>query len=231
MANTHDIGDIIISARPFSDYLAQFALTEGDLLNGAILDCPGGASDFAAKIRVMGGTAVSVDPWYQQSHRALMQRINQDLERVKQWTASQPDRFPLDENGVWHDFHIWQSTAHAFLADIKRDRNEDTGYYLSATLPKLPFPEQRFALAVSGFLLFTYPQHFDLAFHRQAIHELLRVAREVRLHPLNDSAQNPYPELSNLLEQLDSDGIVAEFLTVPGQSDVRDTQTLCLKRC
>jgi hypothetical protein len=220
---SHAIGEIVISARPFADYAAQFALSDNVLRNGRILDCPGGASDFAATVRSFGGQATSVDPCYAYDISELAQRITADLTRVLDWTAAQPDRFPMDEQGVWCHASAWRDTAEAFLADIQRDRSHNTRHYQPAALPDLPFPNDSFTLAVSGFLLFTYPRYFDVGFHLRALRELLRVAREVRPHPLNDSAGNPCPMLETVLGHLTAEGIQAELMTVSGQSDPRDT--------
>ncbi|GLF99600.1 hypothetical protein [Streptomyces yaizuensis] len=224
------IGDIIISARPFPDYTTQFALTTDDLLAGPVLDCPGGASDFAATVRALGGTAVSADPAYHQSPSLLARMVDRDLARVRQWTASQPERFPLDESGQWIHAQRWSAAATSFLDDFRRDRAEGTGHYRALPLPSLPFADNTFALAVSGFLLFTYPGHFDFAFHLAALGELTRIATEVRVHPLNDSAQTPCPALPRLRHHLSEAGIDSEILTVQGQSDSRDNLTLRLTR-
>ena len=58
------------------------------------------------------------------------------------------------------------------------DRDEATGHYVSALLPTLPFPDRTFALATSGFLLFTYPDHFDQAFHLGALREPREVSKD-----------------------------------------------------
>jgi hypothetical protein len=229
-SKAHAIGDIVISARPFADYVAQFALSDPMIRNGRVLDCPGGASDFAATVRDMGGQATSIDPCYADGVAELAQRITTDLTRVLTWTAAQPDRFPMDEHGVWCHAHAWRAAADTFLADIQRDRDQNTRHYQPAALPCLPFPDDSFTLAVSGFLLFTYPRHFDVDIHLRALRELLRVAKEVRVHPLNDSAGNPYPMLETVLGHLAADGIRADLIAVRGQSDTRDTHTLRLTR-
>ncbi|MGW1977662.1 hypothetical protein [Streptomyces sp. NPDC001889] len=224
------IGDIVITARPATDCVAQFALSTDDLLAGPVLDCPGGASDFAATVRTLGGTAVSADPVYSHSPSDLARAVERDLARVRAWTASQPDRFPLDGAGQWTHAHRWNTAATTFLDDFRRDRAATSGDYRALSLPRLPFPDDSFTLAVSGFLLFTYPRHFDVAFHLTAIRELVRVAADVRVHPLNDSARNPYPALPRLLRHLAEAGITSELLTVQGQSDSRDNLTLKLTR-
>ncbi|MFJ6895151.1 hypothetical protein [Streptomyces hokutonensis] len=229
-SKAHVIGDLVISARPFADYVAQFALSDPMLRIGRVLDCPGGASDFAAAVRTMGGQATSVDPCYGDDTAHLTRHITADLNRVLAWTAAQPGRFPLDELGVWRHAPAWRAAADAFLGDFRRDRDRNTGHYQPAALPRLPFPDDSFTLAVSGFLLFTYPHQFDVDFHLCALRELLRVAAEVRVHPLNDSAGNPYPMLETVLGHLAADGIRVDLIAVPGQSDTRDTQTLRLIR-
>jgi hypothetical protein len=226
----HAIGDIVISARPFADYVAQFDLSDVMLRNGRVLDCPGGGSDFAATVRNMGGQATSIDPCYAMSTAGLARRITTDLTRVLAWTAAQPDRFPMDDHGVWCHAPAWRAAADTFLADFQQDRGQDTRHYQPAALPCLPFPDDSFTLAVSGLLLFTYPRHFDVDMHLRAIRELLRVAREVRVHPLNDSGGNPSPILETVLEHLAVDGVRADLIAVPGQSDPRDTHTLRLTR-
>ncbi|RPK56980.1 hypothetical protein EES43_23060 [Streptomyces sp. ADI96-02] len=226
----HTIGGILVSARPFADYQAQFALTGHDLTAGPLLDCPGGASDFGATVRERGGQVISVDPCYVLPAADMTVRVAAELERVAAWTSAQPDRFPLDSRGSWTHAPAWQATAAGFLSDYAADRALGKGCYLPAALPRLPFTDGTFRLALSGFLLFTYPDHFDLAFHVRAAEELLRVAHEVRLHPLNDSGGIPYPHLDVLLTRLRARGITCDVLEVTGRSDARDTRTLRLKR-
>jgi hypothetical protein len=59
------IGEVVVTPRPPSDYRNMFLLDDG-LLEGPILDCPGGASPFGAQVRARGGIVVSVDPAYRQ---------------------------------------------------------------------------------------------------------------------------------------------------------------------
>ncbi|MFG3041937.1 hypothetical protein ACGFYZ_34065 [Streptomyces sp. NPDC048330] len=224
------IGEVLISARPFADGVAQFALRPDELTTGPVLDCPGGAGDFGATVRDLGGRAVSVDPCYVDSPEELATRVGAELDRVQAWTSSQPSRFPLDARGVWEQVPVWRSTAARFLDDYAADRGNATGHYVGAALPHLPFPDGTFTLALSGFLLFTYPDHFDEDFHLRAITELLRVAAEVRLHPLNDSAGNRYPHLDRLLDDLRARGVTCRLLEVTGRSDPRDDATLRLTR-
>jgi len=53
-------------------------------------------------------------------------------------------------------------------------------------LPNLPFENKQFDLALSSHFLFLYTDNLSLEFHIEAIDEMLRVAREVRIFPLLD---------------------------------------------
>ena len=84
------------------------------------------------------------------------------------------------------------AAAERFLGDLERGRNE--GRYLPHALPALPFPSGSFDLALCSHFLFLYSAAFDATFHRTALGELLRVAREVRVFPLltMDGAASPH---------------------------------------
>ncbi|NED06917.1 hypothetical protein G3I55_35315 [Streptomyces sp. SID6648] len=173
---------------------------------------------------------MSVDPCYLSPPDELAVRVEAELDRVERWTASQPDRFPLDPHGIWEQMPAWRSSAARFLTDYGEDRRNATGHYMRASLPRLPFADGTFSLALSGFLLFTYPDRFDEEFHLRALTELLRVATDVRLHPLNDSSGSPYRHLDGLLARLRPQGVTGELLPVAGRSDRRDDLTLRLTR-
>jgi hypothetical protein len=68
-----------------------------------------------------------------------------------------------------------------------------------ASLPRLPFPDGRFALTLSGFLLLVHPELRPPAALVEALVELARVTRgEVRAYPLHSSAGEPRPDLPGL---------------------------------
>ena len=69
-----------------------------------------------------------------------------------------------------------------FLRDFERGKTE--GRYLPQELPKLPFADGEFDLALCSHLLFTYSGQLSADFHAQAVMEMCRVAKEVRIFPL-----------------------------------------------
>jgi hypothetical protein len=70
----------------------------------------------------------------------------------------------------------------AFLGDY--DLGKLQGRYVDAELPSIAFPDKSFGVALCSHFLFLYTEHLSEAFHRSAILELCRVAREVRIFPL-----------------------------------------------
>jgi len=70
----------------------------------------------------------------------------------------------------------------AFLDDYELGKRQ--GRYVNAELPTLPFENGTFHLALCSHFLFLYSTQLGEAFHRAAIHEMCRVAVEVRIFPL-----------------------------------------------
>lgn len=204
------IGEIIVSSRPYDEYMAMFGLTEAEVLAGPVLDCPGGAGPFGAAVRAGGGDAVSADPAYALPRAEIVEQVRAGLEHGIRY---------LDEN---RESYVW--TFFASLDDLRRRRGAaleafardfhgPDDRYVPAALPDLPFADGAFRLALSAYLLFAYPDHIDEAAHEACLRELLRVSREeVRVFPLIDTAYVRYPGLDDLRRRLAATG---------GDSEVR----------
>ncbi len=69
-----------------------------------------------------------------------------------------------------------------FLEDFESGKR--AGRYVDAELPTLPFESAAFDLALCSHFLFLYSTQLGERFHVNALHELCRVASEVRIFPL-----------------------------------------------
>ena len=84
-----------------------------------------------------------------------------------------------------------------FLEDFEAGKAD--GRYIAGGLPRLPFADRAFDLALCSHFLFLYTSQLGEAFHLEAVRELCRVAAEVRIFPLLDldgqrfSARRPLP--------------------------------------
>ena len=99
-----------------------------------------------------------------------------------------------------------------FLADY--DPGRAASRYIAAALPKLPFADRQFDLAPCSHFLFLYSQQFDVQFHCEALAELGRVARELRIFPLLDLGCRRSVHVAPACQWLASVGFCAEVVPV-----------------
>jgi hypothetical protein len=178
--------------RSFEEYRRMFALSDEDL-GRRILGCADGPASFNAEMSRRGQRVVSCDPLYQCSADQIQKRIDITYDNVMRQTGENRDRFvwdcirSLDELG-----RTRMAAMRDFLSDYEGGRRQ--GRYVAAALPDLPFAGAAYDLVLCSHLLFFYADQFSLAFHHQAVDELCRVAREVRLFPLltYDSSECPW---------------------------------------
>ena len=100
-----------------------------------------------------------------------------------------------------------------FVSDYELGKQE--GRYIAAELPELPFAPSSFDLALCAHLLFFYSDSLPLVFHQQAVDELCRVAREVRIFPLLTHNANPSPLATPIAEHAARAGWTVSIAKVP----------------
>ncbi len=210
-----DIDRIAFFGRTYSEYLSVFDLNEQLLRQGAILDCPAGASSFAAEAHKLGFDVAACDILYNHSVDELIEKCKKDIQHVF-------EKFDEAEHlYVWKYYKnkdeviaLRNKALKLFAEDFPVGFREKR--YVEAELPHLPFPDKSFSIVLSGNFLFLYGDRLDLEFHKTCIKELVRVcSREVRIFPLVGLDAKPYPYLDEILSFLDSAGIKAEIVKVP----------------
>jgi hypothetical protein len=193
--------------RTLAEYRAMFALGGRDADDGrAVLDVAAGPASFAAERAAAGGRAVACDPLYAAAAEAeIRERLAGARDAVRGLMRAEPGRF------VWRTFANVEelvaarsAAAGRFPADLPRGRRE--GRYVAGALPRLPFADRSFDLALCSHFLFLYSDAFDAAFHRAALAELARVAAEVRVFPLLAMDGRPSPHLAAAVEGLRAAG-------------------------
>lgn len=226
-AEYRGIGDIIVTARPFDEYVAMFDLADADLLAGPVLDCPAGASGFAAGARALGADVTAVDPEYHVPHDVLVQRARRDTAFGNQYVRDTRDTYAW---GFFRDVDDHLARRTAALDAFDADRRAHPDRYVTGSLPHLPFDDDAFRLVVSSHLLFVYPDHFTYDDHLRCVRDLLRVAtHEVRIFPLVDTTTEPWPELERLAGDLAADGVRSDTRRVPYEFIRRGDEMLVLR--
>jgi hypothetical protein len=169
--------------RSYEEYVRMFALSETDLAT-TILGCGDGPAAFNAEASRRGSRVVSCDPLYRFTRDEIDGRIAATCDTVLEQARRNAGTFVWGRGiaSVGELGEVRMRAMRVFLADY--DAGRATGRYVDASLPSLPFADGAFDLALCSHFLFLYSAHFDQSFHRAAVRELCRVAREVRIFPL-----------------------------------------------
>lgn len=198
--------------RLFSEYVGMFALTP-DNLQGRILGCGDGPASFNAEATAKGHQVISVDPIYAMSAAQIEQRVNETWEAIVEQMRGHMQDF------VWTKFSSLEEVRDArlkamrmFLDDFEQGKGE--GRYLDASLPDLPFEDKQFDLGLCSNFLFLYSDHLSTDFHIAAIQEMCRVAREVRIFPLQGLDNQESVHLVPVMEAMQAAGWKAKRVHV-----------------
>lgn len=173
---------VVLLGRTMDEYVRYFALDVAALRGRRILDVASGVSSFAAEAVAFGLSVTAFDPIYDLSADTIEGRCEVDLEhvlgsigglKVYKWDFYQnPEKLRLYRQRAWQTF-------------IEDYRTRGVERYVPGLLPRLPFQDEEFDMALVSYFLFVYQDHFDYEFHRDSILELARVTRgEVRIYPI-----------------------------------------------
>jgi hypothetical protein len=193
------LDQIVPWGRTFDEYRRMFALTDEDLAR-RLLGCGDGPASFNAEATRRGAHVVSVDPIYAFGAAELGRRFVEVRAEVLRQTERNRHEFVWSRFKSVEELGAERGRAMAgFLADFEVGKGE--GRYVVGELPQLPLADDVCDLALVSHLLFLYSRQLDLEFHRRAIAELLRVAPEVRIFPLQQLGATRSPHLDPLLEE------------------------------
>lgn len=186
-----------------ADYRQIFDLSEADM-GKQILDFPGGISSFNAEMCEARHFVVSGDPNYGLDFDAMSDVAEDMLEQNEKDLREHLDRLKFkDEAHLQAIFQNWRKNKDKFLADYSNGLREHR--YQAMHLPKLPFKNFQFELALCSDLLFHAHARGGLT-PQELMAELSRVALEVRIFPLLDEKNKMPQSIGPLLleyQQLD----------------------------
>jgi hypothetical protein len=221
------LNKVVPWGRSYQEYLAMFALSDADL-QLRILGCGDGPASFNAELTQRGGKIISIDPIYQFDTVQINNRIAETYEIVlEQLRQNQQDYLWETIPSVDALGQIRMPAMQLFLQDYETGKSN--GRYISGELPSLPFANGQFDLALSSHFLFLYSEHLAAEFHLQALQEMLRVAREVRVFPLLTLKGQTSPYLKPILESLKNQGVCYEIRRVAYQFQRGANEMLVIK--
>jgi len=196
-----------------SEYKLMFDLSE-QVLQGSIVGCGDGPASFNCEMTRLGRRMISVDPIYGLTRRQIEQRIAETYDTIISQCKANAENF------VWSFFSDPDALGRhrlgamrVFLEDFEPGLAQ--GRYLVQELPRLGFGDREFDLALCSHLLFLYTEQLSLEFHLEAIQEMCRVAREVRIFPLMDLKVRRSAHIEPVVRRLRESGLSVEILKVP----------------
>ena len=221
------LSNVVPFGRSLQEYCKMFNLTSDDLkLN--ILGVGDGPASFNAELTANGGNVVSVDPIYAFEAKDIQERFNCVVDDIIEQVKNSPDDW------VW-SYHQNPENLRQNRIDVintfTKDYaiSSDTRRYIDASLPKLPFSDQQFDLALCSHFLFLYSQQFSYEFHVLSIKEMLRIALEVRIFPLLTLMLEESPYLNQLIQTLTESGYDANIQKVEYELQKGGNKMLVIK--
>jgi hypothetical protein len=207
------LDQIVPWGRSFEEYRRMFVLRDAEL-RMSILGCADGPAGFNAEATRRGTRVISCDPLYRFTGTQIRERIAATRDQIVDQTRQNLAEF------VWRDIQsveeletVRMRAMDAFLEDF--DQGLRDGRYIDAELPTLPFRDQSFELAICSHFLFLYSDHLGATFHRDAILELVRVGREVRVFPLLALGGHRSPHVVSISDDLRRAGYHVSIEEVP----------------
>ena len=201
--------DIVPWGRSFEEYRDMFMLTDADLQK-TILGCGDGPASFNAVLTKAGGKVVSADPVYRFTVEQIRSRVREvHPEIMTEVSKNHGDYVWESIRDVEHLGHVRMEAMELFFDDY--EQGKQTGRYINASLPELPFENKTFDLALCSHYLFLYSEHVSLEQHILSVKELCRVANEVRVYPLVTLEGKPSGHLDSVVADLQNVGMDVSF--------------------
>ena len=222
------LNEVIPLGRNGKDYLHMFNLF-GMHDGKSYIDCASGPSSFNVYMTARRKKVVSVDPLYHKDRQEIEEKINSSFDSLIEQVARKQHLFKWEMyRSVEHLSELRREAMNQFINDFEAGRSE--GRYVAGSLPDLEFKDHQFDIALCSHFLFLYSAHFSIEFHKKAILEMMRVAKECRIYPLYDLSGNPSPYLREIVKWLKNEGFHTQIFNVPYEFQKGANQCLIIRK-
>ncbi len=179
--------DRVLWGHHVDEYCDMFDLLTSDL-NRRILEYGCGPSAINVELHNIAHPIISCDPFFDLSRTALEIKVNDFFEARVNELKTQHERYDYERYGGLDEFIAYRRDGiNTFLNDYEQGKQEER--YRPIRGEHLPFTEFSFDLALSSHYLFVDPDAQNIDFHLNIIQELCRVAKEVRIYPLDQDGK------------------------------------------
>ena len=223
-----DLERIVFIGRTFEEYIDMFSLSEEELKEKKILDCPAGACSFTAIGNKLGLNVTACDIAYHHSGENLKNKGLQDVEHAMEHMEKAKNNYLW---GYFEDIEGLRKHRLSALNDCTNDMRESSERYVPVTLPSLPFNDEEFDIILSAHFLFMYADRLNYQFHITTLEELLRVSKEeIRIFPLVDLEGKRYEHIDKIINYLTDNGCTVEEVKVPYEFQTNANSMLKIKK-
>ena len=203
---------LVLWGHHVDEYREMFALSTADI-STRLLEYGCGASAVNAELHDEGMLADSCDPLFILDKATLATQVSLLFEDMVERVSRDQDKFDFSHYGSLDALVSRRRQGmEKFFVDYERGKAEKR--YLPVIDHMLPFGDFTFDFALSSHYLFADLDDQDVDFHLNAIRELARVAKEVRIFPLIDRHGQPSPFLGPVLLGLQQEGYGVEVREV-----------------
>lgn len=203
---------LVLWGHHVDEYMEMFDLNEADL-QGSLLEFGCGPSAFNAELSGKALQRVSCDPLFSLDNATLNAKVSLVFADMVEQVLKDEKKFDFSAYGNLAGLVKKRSAGlKTFFADFSQGLAEKR--YLGINQLHLPFNDFTFDLALSSHYLFADLDEQDISFYLQAIKELARVAKEVRIFPLIDRNGQPSPFLGPVLLDLQQHNYGTEVRSV-----------------
>ena len=203
---------LVLWGHSVDDYKEMFALPAPEVTT-RWLEYGCGASAVNAACHDKGMQVVSCDPLFSLDRPTLSTQVSLISEDMVEQISKEQDKFDFSHYGSLAAFIAERRQGmEKFFTDYAQGKVDKR--YLPVAHHRLDFPDFTFDVALSSHYLFADLDDQDIDFHLQAIRELARVAKEVRIFPIIDRYGQPSPFLGPVLLGLQQDDYGVEVREV-----------------
>ncbi|ARM35111.1 hypothetical protein [Legionella longbeachae] len=203
---------LVLWGHSVDEYREMFDLSQEDM-NSRILEYGCGPSAVNAQQFQGAHQVVSCDPLFVLDKDTLSSKAIMIFAQMADEVRKEQEQFDFSRNGGLEQLLAYrQEGMKSFFADYEKGKAE--GRYLGAADFHLPYSDFSFDFALSAHYLFADLEDQTVDFHLNVIRELARVAKEVRIFPLNDMEGKSSELLGPVLLQLQKNGYGVEIREV-----------------
>lgn len=203
---------LVLWGHSVDEYREMFDLSQEDM-NSKILEYGCGPSAVNAQQFQEAHQAVSCDPLFVLDKDTLSSKAVMIFAQMADEVRREQDQFDFSRTGGLEQLlENRRNGMKKFFADYEQGKAE--GRYYGAADYHLPYSDFSFDFALSANYLFADLEDQTVEFHINVIRELARVAKEVRIFPLNDMEGKTSEFLGPVLLELQKEGYGVEIREV-----------------